>query len=62
MSKIHNNTSEPCQNLESESGKSFQSVKEKRKELKKKGQAHVGLEARPACMAFFIFLKNKIHR
>jgi len=30
MSKIHNNTSEPCQNLESESGKSFQSAKKKK--------------------------------
>jgi hypothetical protein len=34
MSKIHNNTSEPCQNLESESGKSFQSAKKKRTKKK----------------------------
>ena len=42
MSKIHNNTSEPCQNLESESGKSFQSAKKKRKGLKKKRSSTCG--------------------
>ena len=56
MSKIHNNTSEPCQNLESESGKSFQSAKKKRSSTYgPRGQTSVH-------DLLYFFEKTKIHR
>ena len=60
MSKIHNNTSEPCQNLESESGKSFQSAKKKGQKKRSSTYGPRGQTSMHDLLYFFE--KTKIHR
>jgi len=59
MSKIYNNISEPCQNLESEYSKSFQSAKKKKKN-KSDTYGHRG-QTRMHGLLYY-YLKKKIHR